>query len=792
MNVSSVRLRLRVAYRLIPPRLRFRVSQLRAVEGLKKLFDELENRNEADAQTSDSRSMGAIGWRRLEDCSAPLLDPGGAQIGSLLYVICGLEGASRVSDKIRVLDMSTGIWGDNIEVPGDLPHSHCAVASDGARYIYIAGGQLGANCSPAVASVYCFDALNSTWHRLPTLPAPRYAGSMQLWRGRLHFVGGADVDRWTPTANHWSLGVSASEAVDTAWRNDVPIPIGGMHRGSAVVADRFYIFGGQQGDFKAIDGKPPYICTERTQERYLQSAFRLAEPDEDWERLADLPIAASHFDFACLADDQMVYLFGGQIFKHPRDYSLRLTDAIQAYDTETDSWSIAGHLTGHLKTPVVGLFNKQMYVTVGQRGTRHTDRPGTLSAETWAAPVPTAAAHPAPARLQSLAGKSVLLVSHNLTRSGAPLEVLELGRAMIDSGAIVRAVTLADDARSGNLCAEFRIPLVPAETALDHARAADLVIVNSAQNLATGWVRACLNEAPEVLGRIVWMVHEIDVEDCIAAVDYLSQVGAAVFDSAACQKAWGEAGALSGLVTHVVHPGLLEDTLDRAGREKQLFHGATREARARSPQLLSRSEIRAELAVADDDFLVLCVGAFSRRKGQEMLLRSITGAVRERQLPLKLALVGLNSEDERRRLLKSSGRDGVSVLGPERSYLVTPHIDALFLASDAHVLNSQGERGRGETFGRSTVQAMAHGLPVLGTNAGGTPEIIEDGVQGFVYPLGKAGQATMIERLDALVRDPDLRKRMGDQGRARAQSYFRKERYLQSMDEVFRSVLSRP
>lgn len=143
MNVSSVRLRLRMAYRLIPPRLRFRVSQLRAVQDLKKLFDELENRNEADPQTPVSRSMDAIRWRRLDDCSAALLDAGGAQIGNLLYVICGLEGASRVSQKIRILDMSSGKWGESIEVPGDLPHSHCAVASDGARYIYIAGGSWG-------------------------------------------------------------------------------------------------------------------------------------------------------------------------------------------------------------------------------------------------------------------------------------------------------------------------------------------------------------------------------------------------------------------------------------------------------------------------------------------------------------------------------------------------------------------------------------------------------------------------------------------------------------------------
>ena len=43
-----------------------------------------------------------------------------------------------------------------------------------------------------------------------------------------------------------------------------------------------------------------------------------------------------------------------------------------------------------------------------------------------------------------------------------------------------------------------------------------------------------------------------------------------------------------------------------------------------------------------------------------------------------------------------------------------------------------------EAFGRVTVEAMRAGLPVCGTNSGGTPEIIDPGVNGLLSPAGDA------------------------------------------------------
>jgi starch synthase len=87
-----------------------------------------------------------------------------------------------------------------------------------------------------------------------------------------------------------------------------------------------------------------------------------------------------------------------------------------------------------------------------------------------------------------------------------------------------------------------------------------------------------------------------------------------------------------------------------------------------------------------------------------------------------------------------------------------------------------------------TIEAMAFGLPVLGTAAGGTPEIIADGRTGLLYPVGEAGQAVLADHLERLVRDPAHARRLGEAGRERALGYFRQRRFLAELHEALASV----
>lgn len=105
----------------------------------------------------------------------------------------------------------------------------------------------------------------------------------------------------------------------------------------------------------------------------------------------------------------------------------------------------------------------------------------------------------------------------------------------------------------------------------------------------------------------------------------------------------------------------------------------------------------------------------------------------------------------------------------------TTRVAALYAAADAYVMNSQG---LGETFGRVTIEAMAFGLPVLGTDAGGTKEIVEHNVTGLLHSLGRPGAQVLAHNIQYLLNNPSERQRLGSNGRKKVKdTYLKKHMY---------------
>lgn len=95
----------------------------------------------------------------------------------------------------------------------------------------------------------------------------------------------------------------------------------------------------------------------------------------------------------------------------------------------------------------------------------------------------------------------------------------------------------------------------------------------------------------------------------------------------------------------------------------------------------------------------------------------------------------------------------------------SPELLHLYQTSDLFVLPSLGE-----CFGIATVEAMACGLPVIVSEVGGSTDIVQQGVNGYVVPA--KDQATLNRALDTLVDDPAKRQRMGQVGRKIAEQKF--------------------
>uniref|UniRef100_A0A7N0ZR42 Glycosyl transferase family 1 domain-containing protein n=1 Tax=Kalanchoe fedtschenkoi TaxID=63787 RepID=A0A7N0ZR42_KALFE len=123
-------------------------------------------------------------------------------------------------------------------------------------------------------------------------------------------------------------------------------------------------------------------------------------------------------------------------------------------------------------------------------------------------------------------------------------------------------------------------------------------------------------------------------------------------------------------------------------------------------------------------------------------------------------------------------------LNLSKSVLWTPaatRVASLYAAADVYVINSQG---LGETFGRVTIEAMAFGLPVLGTDTGGTAEIVEHNVTGLLHPSGRAGTQVLAQNLDFLLKNSSAREQMGINGRARVKKMYLKKHMYRSLAEA--------
>jgi L-malate glycosyltransferase len=94
-----------------------------------------------------------------------------------------------------------------------------------------------------------------------------------------------------------------------------------------------------------------------------------------------------------------------------------------------------------------------------------------------------------------------------------------------------------------------------------------------------------------------------------------------------------------------------------------------------------------------------------------------------------------------------------------------------------------------ESFGLAALEAMARGVPVVGSDAGGLPEVVRHAESGYLLPVGDVeGMAT---RAIEILKDDERRREMGQAARQRVESLFGAERVVGQYEAVYNRVLGR-
>ncbi len=239
----------------------------------------------------------------------------------------------------------------------------------------------------------------------------------------------------------------------------------------------------------------------------------------------------------------------------------------------------------------------------------------------------------------------------------------------------------------------------------------------------------------------------------------------------------------------LIERGLFRSTSAAAATSEECL-AVAREKRYRQPAMVVHYPIDvAAFQPADGPeeagnrpFRVGYAGRLVPEKGVDDLVHAVA-QVREQQ-PVELLIAG-DGPQKKRLLALVAGLPGMA---EAVRWAEVPHDQMAdwYRSLDVLVLPSRSTPRWKEQFGRVLGEAMACGVPVVGSNSGFIPEFIESTQGGLLYPEGDVG--ALAEAILKLSGDAALRREMGQRGRERVVALYSVEAVASKLVELIRSV----
>jgi len=190
-------------------------------------------------------------------------------------------------------------------------------------------------------------------------------------------------------------------------------------------------------------------------------------------------------------------------------------------------------------------------------------------------------------------------------------------------------------------------------------------------------------------------------------------------------------------------------------------------------------DMRSVFGIGMDDVVIGMIARFQKYRRTEVFLKAVKSVVKE--FPeIKVLLVGRSSQMNES-VVKPMKRLGIEpwvVLG---GYQTENYLDTL-ACMDIFVFLMAGSDGTA----RALREAMAMGKPTIVADRGILPELVEDGVSGFVI---KDSPEALAEAVLQLIRYPGLRRKMGEAAYEKAHKEFRLDRQVEAIEKFYETMI---
>jgi N-acetylneuraminic acid mutarotase len=300
-----------------------------------------ERDSERATPAASTPLQAASAWRRLPPMPTARQNMASTVLDGTIWVVGGLESASRGSQRIEGYDPVINGWKSGPDLPVRLHHEMAVTYKD---ELVVIGGWIPKGSDPsAVTSGRVFALRGGKWVNLPSLRRPRAAGAAAVVGDRIVVTGGQADDRLVDT----------TEVFDgKQWRDGAKMPTAREHLAAASDGRFVYAVGG-----RALSPDKNSAALERY------------EPASDrWQRLPDMPTARGGLG-AAIAHGHLIAVGG----ESPTD----AFGDVESYNLASKKWSSAPSMRTPRHGIAVAAIDRSLYALGGAPRPGHASASGT-------------------------------------------------------------------------------------------------------------------------------------------------------------------------------------------------------------------------------------------------------------------------------------------------------------------------------------------------------------------------------------------------------------------------------